>query len=93
MFIFSYVLPMNQVTIERSNFNSDTSIVVGIFNSNGTRVMDDMWFTGNGKKENISMTVPCAFINGGTYTIKYNIYHGGTTPLAGDDGWIGVWIY
>ena len=39
------------------------------------------------------MTVPGAFINGGTYTIKYNIYHGGTTPLAGDDGWIGVWIY
>lgn len=89
----SIAIPMKQITVQRSNFNNDTSIVIGVFNSNGQRVMDDMWFTGNGKRENIPMTVPGAFINGGTYTIKYNIYHGGTTPLSGDDGWIGIWIF
>ncbi len=89
----SIALPMKQYTIEFSEFNSDSWIVVEIYNSQGQVIMSQSFSrTGNGKWENIPFRSG-TFINGDTYTVKYNVYHGGTTPLDSDTGWIGIWIY
>lgn len=89
----SITLPMKQYTVQLGEFNSDTWVLIDIYNSRGQH-MQSMTFgkQGNGKWENQMMN-SLYFTNGDTYTIKYNVYDTNSQPLFTDDGWIGIWIY
>lgn len=86
----SLLLPLRQTTIELYGFNSDTWVMVEIYNSLGTALYT-LDVTGNGKWENKPLN-SVHFINGDTYTVRYQVFNY-NTPNNGDDGWIGIWIY
>lgn len=89
----SVLLPMKQFSVELNSFDSDTWIVIDIYNSKGQSMLG-MSFSveGNGMWENKALN-PLYFTNGDTYTIRYNVYNDNGSILSGDDGWLAIWIY
>ena len=87
----SILFPAKEATIELSQFNSSTWIIIEIYNSNN-QLLSTLDVVGNGKWENRPLN-SLLFKNGDTYTIRYNVFDTAGSPLFDDDGWIGIWIY
>lgn len=85
----SILLPRKKATIQLSDFDDDTWIIVEIYNSAGI-VLHTLDVIGNGKWGNLSLN-PLYYINGDTYKIVYQVFDSGTG--GSDDGWIGIWFY
>ena len=79
--------PYNQITIRTEGFNSDTVIVVELWDANGNMVLPGQYIlTGNQERANLPMSTG---LSAQTYSVVYYVM---SYPV-GDDGTIHVWIY
>ena len=85
-------LTMNQYTVKTSGFNSNTTVSIEIFVSDGIQMSYACTITGNGEKKNLPLLMP---LTNQTYTVNYYIGSAGpaSPPISNDDGTIEVWLY
>lgn len=89
----SILFPGGDFSIQVSGFDSNTTIQLWFYNSKGQSVIvPEPMVLKNGTRLNDRGMYGNTFIQGDTYTIRYNVFHNGIYA-SGDDGHIEVWIH